>query len=66
MQSWISSIFTPVQCDMILQKSFEYADLVLKNLLLLLLVLKTFVLPNIFEKTEIHLYIVFLCVCVIL
>ncbi len=46
---------------MILQKSFEYADLVLKKLLLLL-VLKTFVLPNIFEKTEIHLYIVFLCV----
>ncbi len=61
MQSWISSIFTPVQCDMILQKSIEHADLVLKKLLLLL-VLKTFVLPNIFEKTEIHLYIVFLCV----
>jgi len=51
-QSWIFSIIT-LQCHMTLQKSFEYANLMLKKHLVLLSMLKTIVLVNIFEETMI-------------
>ncbi len=46
MQNWIFSL----QCHLILQKSFSYADLVIKKHVLLLLMLKTVVPLNIFVK----------------
>ncbi len=46
--------YSSLQCHMILQKSFIYADLVIKKHLLLLLMLKTVVPLNIFVKTVTH------------
>ncbi len=46
--------YSSLQCHMILQKSFLYADLVIKKHLLLLLMLKTVVPLNIFVKTVTH------------
>ncbi len=52
MQSYIFSIITSV--FMILQISFWFANLVLKKVFLLLLMLKAFKMINIFVKTVIN------------
>jgi len=44
--------YSSLQCLMILRKSFDYASLVLKEHFLLVLMLKTVVLLNIFVETE--------------
>ncbi len=46
--------YSSLQCHMILQKSFLYADLLLKKHFLILKVLKTIVLLNIFGKIMVH------------
>ncbi len=48
MQSWIVSIITSLQCRTILQKSLQYADLLLKKHFLLS-ILKT--VKNIFQDS---------------
>jgi len=48
--------YTSLQCHMILQKSFLYADLLLRKHFLLLSMLKTVVLLNSFVETMIHLF----------
>ncbi len=45
-----SSHYSSLQCHTILQKSFQYADLVLKKHLFLLAMMKTGVQFNIFEE----------------
>jgi len=46
--------YSSLQCHMILQKSFQYADFLLKKHLFLFLMLKTVVLLNIFVETAIR------------
>ncbi len=48
--------FSSLQCNMILQKSFKYADLVLKKHFFILVMLKMVVLLNILIGTMMHLF----------
>ncbi len=56
-QSWtLSSHYSGLQCHMILQKSFLYANLLPKEHFLVFSILKTVVLLNIFVESVIHFF----------